>query len=305
MKRYIIFTLLLWLLLPLPALPQWPGPGWTPLVPDLTQPLLRNLVHWWRPVPGLIGGNTFYDLVPGTLTHLTLTNMGYSAASGWNGATRRTSLAQLTFDGTNDYATGGTQNTFTTDTQPLSMCVWLKAANIQTGTQLVVGAIDGSNYQIGIGFFYAVGGSNPVFTIGDTNADAQTIRWSGGSWPYTPGLWEHWCVVHTGAGTPGMAMYYNGDGQSVTSLLNAAFFYPYPVTPWNIGAGCCATPGWYFNGAVDEVLVWSRALSALEVRRVYETTQTGSVAFFTNPLPSVMNAPAAAGNPAQFMPFFR
>jgi|SRR5215471_401681 len=306
MKRYIIITLILWLLLPLPALPQWPGLGWTSSVPDLTHPLLKQLVHWWRPVPGLIGGNKFYDLMPGSLTHLVLTNMGYSATSGWSGATRRTSLAQLTFNGTTDYTTGGTQDTFTTDTQPLSLCVWLRPVTILTGTQLVIGGMDGSNAQQGIGFFYALSGSNPKFVLGDTGGFYKSVRWSTGSWQFTAGVWEHWCLIYTAAtqGTSDMAMYVNGDAQTLSSESSYAFFYPYPLTPWNIGGACCVTPGWYFNGAVDEAMVWRRALSDLEVRRVYETTQTGSVAFFTTPLPSVMRGPAV-GNPAQFFPFFR
>lgn len=309
MKRYILTALMVLLLVlaPLPALPQWPGSGWVPPVPNMANPLLKGLQHWWKAVPGLMGGDKLYDLVPGTLGHLTLTNMAYSTSSGWSAGSRPTSLGQLNFDGTNDYARGTQDAGQFTDTVPYTLCVWLNATTLASGTQVVVGTYDGTaGIFTGVTFWWSHGGSYPKFMLGDIGGYEQEVRWNGGSWPIAGGTWQHWCGTRTGVGGgSGMSLYYNGVLQGVAIGGNASFLGGgfSSTLRWNMGANCCAVTGNYFQGSVDEVLVWfGRALTEMEIAQVYQQTRLGATELLPA-IPTLVAAPVA-GNPGSFFPFF-
>jgi len=291
MKRLLLLLLLL-LCVPGSNLAQPQG-----LLPNMGHPLLRGIKHWWRPVPGRTGSATWYDLVPGSLTHLALTNMAYSPTSGWSGGTRPFSLQQLNFDGTDDYATGGSQTDFVNDSDPLTICAWLNPTTVATGNQMLLAANDGTSTFTGILWWWANAGSYPIFRVGDNAGFAQDIAWTGPTVPVA-GVWQHWCVTRTGVSqASGMSMYLNGVAQTTSTANNSAFTAPYPVVPWTLGARCCSTIDSYFQGAMDDVMIWGRAFSASEIQDLYGQSSRGSPDLLPGPalMPMLPDLLAAAG----------
>src|SRR5262245_836525 len=101
MKRLIItlVSLAFLILTGLQVFPQTPPTS-------LGHPLLRGALAFWKAVPGLTGGDRFFDLLPNRL-HCTLTNMSYGGTSGWSATDRRGASGQLNFDGTDDRCDAG------------------------------------------------------------------------------------------------------------------------------------------------------------------------------------------------------
>jgi hypothetical protein len=102
------------------------------------------------------------------------------------------------------------------------------------------------------------------------------IRSAGGAWRYgsidfdaAPNNWYH--VVYTYESSSGsMLAYVNGDPYSVT-------FQSAPVAGETIRVGTAplligkdTRGGLWFNGQIDEVGIWNRALTASEVRQLYQ-----------------------------------
>jgi len=300
MQRYRILTLLLWLLLwlllPRPALPQWPGGGWGPPVPNLAHPLLRNLQHWWRAVPGLMGGTTLYDLMPGTLDHGTFTNMGYSSTSGWSPTTHVGGVGQVNFDGTDDYVQ--TPNPAgVTNTTPFTLCTWgLMTATTSEAT--VLGNSTAATYS-GVNFYIGYGNTNPVFLLANTGA--SVLLQIGATTAIGLNTWAHECAIYDGSQViGGLTLYRNGvvDPSSVQGNSGMGAF---PDNAWRLGASTNAVT--HLQGALDSVMVWGRMLGASEIAALYSQEIRG-VPDLLLTVPSVAGVPAA-GNPAQFFPFFR
>jgi len=123
------------------------------------------------------------------------------------------------------------------------------------------------------------------------NANSQLPRAAG---PYpNPDGWVHYVLVYAGTASSGvMRLYYNGQLTGVsatTSLMSGA-------RPINIGRGISPTmPMGYgfFRGTLDEIAIWNRALTAIEIQNIYNSC---ALAITNQPA----NQSVAVGNTASF-----
>jgi hypothetical protein len=305
MKRYIILACIALLLVPVLALPQWPGPGWSPSVPTMSSAVLKDVQHWWRAVPGLVGGNTLYDLVPGSLDHGTFTNMGYSSTSGWSGTARPGGLAQLNFDGVDDYVQTPQPSGMAVN-RPVTLCVWVysTAVGIGGGGRVLL-RMSNPNTFTGIMFHWADSNTGtdvqrPSFSVDSDSGLFVVIRVTADRPLNT---WEHLCATYDGSQTPGgMFLYANGVNLATVVETNTGFG-AFTNNPWRIGAHNNATPTDFFQGAMDDIMVYTRALSPGELAWLYQLSRTDPAALFA-PMPGVVAGPVARGA-GQFFPFFR
>ncbi|MFA6320225.1 MAG: LamG domain-containing protein, partial [archaeon] len=130
-----------------------------------------------------------------------------------------------------------------------------------------------ANTNNGILFKGALSSSQGVYSLGFFNGSSSklTARLNGsiseGSGQLTspniliPGIWYHVVFVYDGSK---MYLYENG-------LLVASNNYSIPisVTTETLKLGCYYSTGFCFNGSVDDVAMWSRALTATEVSDLY------------------------------------
>jgi hypothetical protein len=159
----------------------------------------------------------------------------------------------LSFDGTGDYVTASPVST----ALPVTMCAWFKLGT--TGTFNIVSLGDNTinNYidlrvtSTRLSTYLKAGGVS-------TNKDSSTVASMVGSW-------HHGCGVYT-AST--IQVYLDGNANLVP-VSHA--LVPTGIIETKIGRLSGST-AYDFNGDLDEVRIYNRALSADEISKLYQTT---------------------------------
>lgn len=250
-------------------------------------PLSYGLVAWWRVLPGLSGGAQWYDLAgrfPATLT-----NMAAAGGSGWGSTARPGGAGEVRFDGTNDYTTTAT----TAALFPLeaTYTLWVKRSATGSGDQVLFEASPGVDRML---FFHTNGvlAYNITFTTGNFGGD-----FTGPSLPV--GVWTH--VTMQISGTRGFRLYLNcalaqgftADGSTFAGVTKAFML------------GAHEAGATFLLGALDDVRVYSRALTDAEVCTVMQESSTGDRRLLPPPtLLGLLGSVPVAGNPGSFLPFF-
>jgi hypothetical protein len=177
------------------------------------------------------------------------------------------SIGGLSFDGTDDYVNASGFTDLGTSNQPYSFSVWVKIAAGET-----VGNI--------LHMSSAAGGTGwclPPITLQSTGK-IRVHSWTGAliSVDSTSVLvaqqWYH--VVNTWDSTNGLRVFINGSlensvAQSTYSASGSSNYIWHAFTP----STCVGDTGSYFNGWLDEPRIYNRALSAAEVRTLYDAAR--------------------------------
>ncbi len=173
----------------------------------------------------------------------------------------------LSFDGTNYVQIGG-QTTLGTTNQPYSISLWFKANSVAGGVLLhMAGAANGLGWCLP--------------TMGFTSTGQLSVQnWNNGSVSATAvnvtptGQWIN--AVETWDATGGLQLYANGALAAATPMAgytaSGASNYIWPA--WGATALGCSTgqiTKVNFNGSIDDVRVYNRALSADEVRQLWNS----------------------------------
>ena len=168
----------------------------------------------------------------------------------------------LQFDGTDDYVNVGSESMFDL-TGYITVSAWIKP---NAGARKIVSKSDGGT----TGFDFDING----FVTGNIDFCAFTAASNylcRGGGPITNGAWQHVVGVFDKdlSGNSRVKVYINGvDKTSTTNAvgtLTTMALNDYPVT---IGTRSGVTPP-YYNGSMDDVRIYSRALSAREVADLY------------------------------------
>ncbi|MEK6919264.1 MAG: LamG domain-containing protein, partial [Nanoarchaeota archaeon] len=215
----------------------------------------RSLVGWWR-FNNESGDNSTYILDRSTYANnATTINGSFTNATGRLGGG-----AQL--DGTDDYLSIGTNN-LPYGTSSKTMCGW--AATKSTAAS-VFGWIAA----------YGTPDTSQSFFIGRYGADL----YAGGYGDdlilanyWSVGVWNHLCLTYNGT----TAVLYS-NGASINSTAKS----------WNTIESVARigrqtnTAAEYWNGSIDDVQIYSRALTATEVASLYNASTTQYSNNFTN-----------------------
>lgn len=164
------------------------------------------------------------------------------------------------FDGSNDYVEISDNSAF--NTSQITICAWIKTSSFTNYGQIIAKSYNSSYEDFGL----------------ITNASGQWAfqQYNVGPWVgnLSTGNWYHICGVYDGQK---QLSYQNG---SLISSNTPGTNYYTPNNPIGIGA-TKYTGSWsrFFNGLIDEVRIYNRALSPAEVRALYEWAP-GPVAHF-------------------------
>jgi hypothetical protein len=168
----------------------------------------------------------------------------------------------LRFNGRN-YIKSSTNLTAISSGTAYSMALWLKTASTNAGLTSVVDYSQTTTFEyIGIG--YGQTSHKPFFDIID---DAGNYEFLQSGVDIEDGKWHH--IVGTRKGSA-----YNLyiDGLNTISAINTTIG---TITPncFTIGYNCHLAGMQFYNGTLDDVRIYNRALSAQEVAQLYSMGQ--------------------------------
>jgi hypothetical protein len=181
-----------------------------------------------------------------------------NAATLVNGVARTTGKhgGGLTFDGVNDYLTVPNSPPLDISGTGLTLSMWINPQAPSGGDSVVLGkfwntTMTSPYYQYGLEL---AGGTVPVFFVGTTGGPITASM--GSALPLNQ--WNHLAVVFNGSQ---VQYYLNGALITTVSL-------PATITvrgnPFQLGADNNTQQ--FFKGSLDEVRVYNRALTALEIQ---------------------------------------
>jgi hypothetical protein len=230
--------------------------------------MTNGLVGYWSFNGQDISGTTAYDR-SGQGNNGTLTN-GPTPTFGKVGQA-------LSFDGTDDYIDAG-NNSSVRPSFPFSVSSWMKLSSLASSTPILTSSdVASSGIYSGFTLLVATDGSIEA-RVGN---DGGCVSWARKSFTtssgvITTGAWYHVSAVFTDINT--FAIYVNGVNQTGTLAGESDTIAYAAGNKLRIGVmyDTCSSVSRYANGVIDEPRIYNRALSADEVKNLYDlgTPQT-------------------------------
>jgi hypothetical protein len=176
----------------------------------------------------------------------------------------------LNFDGVDDYIDLGNITTYDFQDK-FSITAWFKASALSGGPAGVCGYQYPiiSNYDYGWQVYLA---DDNLLKIQKCSALACSSYFYNSTGTFQVDRWYQIALVQRASA---LELYINGvyDGQVSVSDLNA--YYSGTDSPF-IGKSKCGGVVHYFNGAIDDVRIYNRDISASEIKQIY-TNGSGAI----------------------------
>jgi hypothetical protein len=185
----------------------------------------------------------------------------------------------MAFDGVNEYVSVPDDVALQFDrTDPFSLSVWYKSTESTNSTMLFSKLLVGSPFT-GYELTPNSSGQIALQIIADDVTDNMVIRTTAG---FHDGVWHHVVATWDGdvaGGAAGAKIYVDGVNQSVSITFDNLTGSTISTAPLLIGArNVAAFP---MNGNIDDVAIYDKELTPLEVRTIYNND---SPAFSNNSL---------------------
>ncbi len=203
-------------------------------------------------VPGELAGYWKLEETVGTVAYDFSANNSTGTIAGGVTATSSCAIGRcLYFGGVNGYI-DVPYNANLPINGDFTFSVWVKDSNVNAGA--IVSQGDGTDYTAAYLIRYG-GAGNTYFALGNGVSAAYAY--------FNPPVnaWHH--VVATVQGTA-MSLYLNGSLATSTTFSGSR---QSPTTPLHLGR---RSDGYYLTGYLDDVRIYSRALSANEVSSLYK-----------------------------------
>jgi len=269
----------------------------------------RNLIGWW---PGTGGGQS-WDFSGGR-RNLVLTNFPapFTQTSGWTFGVDG-GISGIIFDGTDDCVqlthAQSSSFCFFTSTQAYSLSFWIKVADVAPNLGFVGGCrvfFDGNGWYC----YWVKSDRSLHFGYQGINDQYQERDTTTGKIPYA--TWTHVVLTRDSTNTTaGMKAYINGIPDPGTVATNGTpTDCNYLVAGGTPMLGFGKNPqstAFPFTGALEDIRLYSRALSAADAFAMYNPTtrwdlryQPGCKKYFSVPPPAVTEIVESASNSLTF-----
>ncbi len=207
----------------------------------------ESLVGWWT-----------FDEGSGTIANDASGNGNTGNASGTAVVSGKLNNAR-SFNGAGDYVDAGNNAKVNFGTGNFSVLAWIKP----NGSQNSVGAI--VDKYSGPGFFVSLNGFVPRIFI----QDVPSYIWvDAGTTQAANGAWSHFAATFNRASY--VTAYLNGAS---TGQVNISSKSGTVNNGRNLFIGHESVDNGWFNGQIDEVMIYNRALSAAEIAAIYNATK--------------------------------
>ena len=213
-----------------------------------------GLVDWWRGEGDALDAWSFNDGIPMNNTLYSTGKVG----SAFN------------FDGVNSYVAVPDNALWTLGAKPFTIDLWLNFSQVIYRSPFI-GHDDGGGQSNKWIFWYDESGhttpAGPALRF-HINSNSQFGPLDTIYYPWTPtvGQWYHVAVTRSGNT---YALYLNGV--QVATSTNQAYTIQDAAAPLTIGNA----EGYFFNGLIDEVDIFDRALSPAEIKSIYQADSLG------------------------------
>lgn len=220
-----------------------------------SHPLNRGLAAWWLAAPRFAGGATWRDALG--VRHGTLTNM--DPKTDWQTTDRRGGWGQL------DLVSASSQSIIVPSAvvtaYPLTFSAWIRPDTTTSGVILSTmredtGAFWNGHYlDMSSGTLQAVSVVSNAFRVASSSTSLST------------GVWQQ--VTGVFASATSRTAYING----VPGTTNTESSAPTSMANTVISGSKRSVHEFYFDGRVDNVRIWNRALTTAEVRLLHRLDQ--------------------------------
>ncbi|RME14461.1 MAG: hypothetical protein D6797_08815, partial [Bdellovibrio sp.] len=177
-------------------------------------------------------------------------------------------LSSTYFDGVDDYADAGNAQTLLggASLTQMTLSFWVKASTTANYDGLFGAVTDLTNWTDLFGAYWT--GTSAITIALSSSAGVASIT--------TPGLqdfrWHHIAVTFDGSlSSNQLKLYLDGLLETEVTTVNVSSVFP-PNANFEVGRilGPSGTPHLYnFNGYLDELAIWNKALSAEEILSIY------------------------------------
>lgn len=229
----------------------------------ISRPVFHSgLVGYWNFDVG-VGGTTAYDM-SGQGTNGTLTNM---EATDWVDGTDGQRRA-LDLDGDNEFVdlgSIGASSPLRLNGSAATFTFWFKHDQFGDTFQRVIDKSDGASASNG----YAIWVGAQDGTTRGLGASVNGANWRTDNVEYEFGVWTHGAIVVTAAGE--ISAYVNGEPAPGAFYTGSATPFPDATTNMRIGSWNHSTNR-EFDGSLDDVRVYNRALTASEISRLHQVS---------------------------------
>ena len=212
------------------------------------------------PMNGLVLAYTFNTNATPVADGSTNGNAGTVAGAVWTNGGRFG--GGYTFDGVNDYIQAGDSNSLDIS-GPLTISAWARF-NASNGVRCLVAKHDDLSARAYNAYF-----ENGILFVQFTSDGNGQHFSSRSAASVSSAQWTHYVVTWDGTLNSHVNMYVNGVAVSViianpgmtgTTIYNSAL-------PLRVGSK--SNGGWPFSGAIDEVYLYNRELTAVEIASLY------------------------------------
>jgi hypothetical protein len=220
----------------------------------------NGLVSYWSLDSNSISGNSITDLTGNGNTGTRHNNPGAINARIGGGES---------FNGTSQDITTA-NNAGLTNTTAFSVALWFRLT-ATTNNKVFITTGQDSNPFDGVWVAYGDGSgfcNNKLELVITQTTANNTERICSNSTFMTTATWTHLSMTYDGSQTTaGMKIYLNGALLATTVSQNQGFG-AFTNRTWEIASS--HTPDLFLDGDLDDIRIYNRALSAAEVRQLYE-----------------------------------
>ncbi|MCX6232592.1 MAG: peptide-N-glycosidase F-related protein [Bacteroidetes bacterium] len=163
----------------------------------------------------------------------------------------------LSFDGTDDWVSVPNASSMVVNSNAMSMTGWFFDNNLNYGQGMM-------GFRTGTESFYLISlnsGQIEARFINSSNVTSQPTIPTG---TIIPNVWQHYAFVYDGTHT---YFYLNGN---LVGSATASGVLTIGTTPFAIGKSPLGTFNFYYNGRIDEVSLWNKALTQTDVQDIMQ-----------------------------------
>jgi Concanavalin A-like lectin/glucanases superfamily len=232
---------------------------------NVSHPLNRGRVAWWLVLPNTYGGENFYDLIG--LNQGILTAMGNSS-NGWRSNQMGGTAGSLLFDGSAGYISVNNSPSLSPNLG-LTVLAWINPSSIGNSSaypEIVCKSAAASWTSPYADYCLRINGLQS-WVEASVNNPGNAANITGPSPRLSVGKLYRVGMTFDGST---LKLYING---SIEALASISTSINQSGRPLFIGAR--QGPGEFFSGYLNDVAIYSRALSAQEMSEDYELSKRG------------------------------